>query len=514
MKRKALCMALSVCVLALGGCGGGETDVTETQAPVQTTSAYDTMRQQDPTEAVAETTAPAESETSDEGFVKITDYKDEINQRNLEQAKEGFAKLKSRFTWSSTDAETVLAGFIDKVDMDYSELSQLSQDELYEVLSEAGYSDEQIYCFSVMQWLLEADQTGDEGQPVNYLTNTKALLTTNSLDFDTMLKCRNAEELNLIISDAGLTAEELNAKLYFNSMFPGVDVNAKAILEADNVDDILSTLEEGGLTSGILRDKASAESAESGLFVEQVANLKAEKAAEEAEKNSSSGNSGGSSRDNAQSAVDKDSNTDKSTELPEGADDEIVTVQIGNGGGYVSGPGGTYNENYGGSSSGGSSSTNSKGTANITVDDEEVTVKISVKRVVRGGSAESIIASSNSNLPGSFDVDDLPDGYEPVAVKFTVTTDNDTEATGITVPNVRVRTLGGQNIDTVATRVYLIQPDDENYENETNTKTYWVAFIIPDSQEEFSLYFGDGGETYLFKTTAIDVEGDDDDDDD
>ena len=61
MKRKALCMALSVCVLALGGCGGGETDVAETQAPVQTTSAYDTMRQQDPTEAVAETTAPAES---------------------------------------------------------------------------------------------------------------------------------------------------------------------------------------------------------------------------------------------------------------------------------------------------------------------------------------------------------------------------------------------------------------------------------------------------------------------
>lgn len=505
MRKKSL-MALFLLTMTLtSGCAmfNSPETVEETQT-VETTSEYSSIRDTAETQPSLEEEETQPSEESSDGFEKITDHKAEIQKRNLEQAKEGFAKLKSQYTWTGTDANTVFDGFINKVGMDYAELSQLSQDELYEALVNAGYSDEQIYCFSIMQWLLEAESIGDSSEPANYFTDTKAVLTANKLTFEDLIKCRNAEELNLIIQDAGLTAEELNAKLYFNSLFPGVNVDAKAILEADSTDDILDTLSKGGIDSSILKEKANAKTAESTKFADTIQTLEEEKKKEEESKSASggSGNNNSGSNTSKDNAANKVQNGDSTlSKLPEGSDDMIVSVQLGSGDGVITGSG-NYSESY---------SSNSKGLASVTVGDKKVTTKISVKRVVKGESAESIISASNSNLPGSFDFDNLPDDYVPVAVKFTVTTDSDDDVEGITIPRVRVRTLSGASIDTVATRVYMIQPDDEDYSGSESTKTYWIAFIIPDSQENFSLYFGDSSsETYVFKTTAIDIEGADD----
>ena len=68
--------------------------------------------------------------------------------------------------------------------------------------------------------------------------------------------------------------------------------------------------------------------------------------------------------------------------------------------------------------------------------------------------------------------------------------------------------MSGANIEDVATRVQYIQP--ETSAENSDSMTYWVAFMIPEDQANFMLYFGEtSGTVYKFKSTAL-MEDDDD----
>lgn len=505
-KRRALMIGvvLGSSLLALTACSKFDTSTTD--APeVETTSEYSNMRdRQDPTESTEDLLST--DNTADKAVQIISDLSDKTKQQALEQMKSGFQRINAKVAFTSTTSTDIIQSYLEKVNLTMEELAELTPEEFYNKLKEAGFTDEQIYTYSVMSYILQAYDTGDTNEPANYLSNTRELLKLNGYELDQMMKFRTVDELYTYIASGGngeskLSVEELNAKLYFNSMFPGVDIDAQKILKATSIDEILDELSKNKLDADVLRDKSNKSNPSSNDFVEKVDEATKQKEKENAAKETTSASSGGGSG----SSGGKTSALDKVTAptLPDGAEDLIVSVQIAGEGGYTS----SYTTD-------GTKNTNTSGTASIHVGDKLSKAKIVVKRIVRGSEAEGIVSQSNSVLPGNFSTD-LPDDYDMVAVKFTVTLENKEENTeGITAPYVRVKNLSGSNIESVATRVFLIQPEEEDYSDSSKTKTYWVAFMIPDTQKTFALYFGDinggnGGTSYVFKSSAIKVEDDD-----
>lgn len=492
MTKRALYMLSVIAVVGLSGCNKGDGSVSTEE----TTSIYSTIR--DNSGSVPEEALASNSQaTKDLSVEIITDLKGKTGEQLISQIKSGLTKLNSKVTLGSSTAKDMLNNFLASVNLTGEELVTLGQEELYKRLEKAGLSLDEMYGYSIFNYLLEAQETGDSGVPEGFLGNTSNVLEANGCSFKDMIALRNIDELLLYIGDKDIDAESLNAKLYFNSLFPGVNLDAKALLGASSLDDILGTLEEAQLSADSLKQKSNPTKEEAGQFIGKIVELEAEKAKQEQEKGAS-GSSGSDGSNTSKSGASKTVDKGASTTLPAGDSNSIVSVNIANGDGY-------------GNSSKNSSFKDGKKNATVKIGSDELNARIVVKRILRGGSAESIVSSSNSNLPGQFPTD-LPNGYDMVAVKFTVTLE--TAKSGVAIPTVRVRNLGGTNIESVATKVFMIQPEDEDYTDSTETKTYWVAFKIPDTQGAFALHFGEsGGQSYVFKSSAIDIEGYDKDDD-
>lgn len=490
MKRKVLiAYFVTTALLVCGGCSKNASNVND--KVTETTSQFGSIRDGS---NISETAVASMSQAQrSDGVVEIiTDLKSETSKMLAEQVKSGLNKLNAKVKFNSETGKNLLSSVLLKANLNYDDLASLNQDELYKKLKESGMTDEEIYCYSIFTYLIDASEIGNAGTPADYLTNTQKVLAENGCDYNTIMSLRNSDELLLYLSDKTVDAESLNAKLYFNSLFPGVNVDAKEILKADSSEAILNLFKQSNLSSATLKEKANSTNEEAGQFISKLAKIEEEEKAKEQSKGqtSSGGGTSNTSKSGASQAV---SNANTPT-MPDGDSNSIVSVSIGNGAGY-----GNSANTPNGTSTG-------KNNATVLVGDKNVDASIAVKRIVRGSTAESLVASSNSNLPGHFNTE-LPSGYDMVAVKFTVTLKDST--TGIAIPTVRVKNLGGTNIETVSTKTFMIQPEDTDYSSSATTKTYWVAFKLPKSQETFSLYFGDaGGTSYVFKSSAITVEGD------
>lgn len=490
-KRSIILIIMSALLVSLTACNKSDTqDVVETSAniPVESSEVLD-----EETEEYIDYVEP-EAETSNEGLVYIEDIRDETLQNSVLQAKNGLRQLSLSAGISDVNAE--IAGnrdaLFETLGITQEDLLKLNtQEDLSEYLKEKGLTEDQIYCYSIYSYLLDALEKGDSSEEENlknYLQKTKDLLSVNGLSFDELINTRSFSELKTSVEHSGLSLYELNCKLWVNDIFPGVDVDAAALLEASTPEDFLSIFTESGISVESL-EKQAAEPNKAKELVNVLKEIEKEsKAAEESKGGSGSGSSTGTV---SKSDV-KESLSNKETEtIPDNGGENTVTVIVGNDGSSVD----VKKDND-------TSSSNTSGNATVKVGDDNVKVKIIVKKILCGDNAIAEINSSNTNLPGHIDTDDVPDDYEWVAVKFAVKYSDSNSDTASLRPLVRVKNLSGANIETVGTHVYYIMPefssDDGDY------RTYWVAFMLPDNQSKFMLYFGDtSGSVYKFKSTAL-----------
>ena len=453
---------------------------------------------EDITEAVEETT----------GFVKVSDIKEQVLNDTVLQAQNSFRQLRleAGLTDVSPDIAANRVELFNSLGVSEEDLLAIdNQEELEEFLLEKGLTLEQIYSYSIYLYLMDAASIGDDSEEPgkeNFFTKTKELLAENNLDYDKLMNSREFTELKVLVEQAGLSLYDLNCKLWINDIFPGVNVDASELMTAKNPEDFLAVFTDAGLTVDDLSEKA-AEPDKAAELLDTLKKIEEESLAEEEglygdRTGTASGTSGsGSSKDSIQESIE---NKEQET-IPDNGGANSVTLVIGNTGGRVTTTADDDDDD----------SSNTSGKATIVVGDEEDTVKIVVKKILSGSSAESEIDASNSILPGRIDVDDDDDDFIWWAVKFGVKKDSSSKsdiADYSIKPLVRVKNLSGANIETVATRVFYIEPEETD--DGTTYNDYWVAFRLPEEQSKFMLYFGDpSGSVYKFKSTALYDEDDD-----
>lgn len=491
-KKSIMLFMMSALLVSLTACNKSDTQNVETSVsiPVESSEILE-----EETEEYIDYTEP-ESETSNEGLVYIEDIRDETLQNSVLQAKNGLKQLCLSAGISDINAE--IAGNRDALfktlGITQEDLLKLNtQEDLSEYLKEKGLTEDQIYCYSIYSYLLDALKKGDSSADENlqnYLQKTKDLLSVNGLSFDELINTRSFSELKTSVEASGLSLYELNCKLWVNDIFPGVDVDAAALLEANTPEEFLSIFTESGISVESLEKQAS----EPNKAKELVNVLKdIEKESKAAEESKGGSGSGSSTKGTVSKSDVKESLSNKETEtIPDNGGENTVTVIVGNDGSSVD----VKKDND-------KTSSNTSGNATVKIGDDNVKVKIVVKKILRGDNAIAEINASNTNLPGHIDTDDVPDDYEWVAVKFAVKYSGSNSSDSASLrPLVRVKNLSGANIETVGTHVYYIMPefssDDGDY------RTYWVGFMLPDNQSKFMLYFGDtSGSVYKFKSTAL-----------
>lgn len=492
-KKSIILFMMSALLVSLTACSKSDTNVeTSVSIPVESNEVLD-----EETEEYIDYTEP-ESETSNEGLVYIEDIRDETLQNSVLQAKNGLKQLCLSAGISDVNAE--IAGNRDALfktlGITQEDLLKLNtQEDLSEYLKEKGLTEDQIYCYSIYSYLLDALKKGDSSTDENlqnYLQKTKDLLSVNGLSFNELINTRSFSELKTSVEASGLSLYELNCKLWVNDIFPGVDVDAAALLEANTPEEFLSIFTESGISVESLEKQAS-EPNKAKELVNVLKDIEKEsKAAEESNGGSGSGSSSSGKGTVSKSDVKESLSNKESETIPDNGGENTVTVIVGNDGSSVNVK--KDNDN---------TSSNTSGNATVKVGDNNVKVKIVVKKILRGDNAIAEINASNTNLPGHIDTDDVPDDYEWVAVKFAVKYSDSNKSDSASLrPLVRVKNLSGANIETVGTHVYYIMPefssDDGDY------RTYWVGFMLPDSQSKFMLYFGDtSGSVYKFKSTAL-----------
>jgi uncharacterized membrane protein YgcG len=502
MKKRWLVIAMSAfMVCSLTACK--KDDVSATSDYVETIETE--------TEEVVESTEDiTEAAVETEGFVKVSDIKDDTLARSVTQSKNGLRQLclAAGMTDVEYDLLTSADNLFSTLGITEEDLLKLTtQDELSEYLLEKGLTEDEIYCYSIYMYLLDALSKGDDSEDESlkdYLTKTKDLLAANDLDFDALINTRDFSELKTLVDASSLSLYELNCKLWVNEIFPGVDINASDLWAATTPDEFLAVFTDADIKLDDLAEKA----AEPNKAEELLGTLKQiEKesiAAEEESKSgggSSSGSSGSSSSGGSTASSVAESIANKETEaqtIPDNGGSNTITVLVGNEGSSTTGT----------TSSSSSSSSNTTGKATITFDGEEETVRIVVKKILRGDRAISEINASNANMPGSITVDEDDEDFDWVAVKFTVKRLESSSSETTLRPLVRVKNMSGANIETVATHVFYIEPELTTDSDDYNT--YWVAFRIPEEQSKFMLYFGDTtGSVYKFKSTALEEDDDD-----
>lgn len=496
MKKRSLMLFMTgILLVSLSGCNKKvDTDAIESSAAIEN-STDDLYAETE--EYIDYTESETEAESSNEGLVYIEDIRDETLQNSVLQAKNGFKQL--CLTAGFKDINSEIAGNRDALfktlGITQEDLLRLTtQEDLSEYLKEKGLTEDQIYCYSIYTYLLDALEKGDSSKEEtlsNYLQKTKDLLSLNGLSFDELINTRSFSELKTSVEAGGLTLYELNCKLWVNDIFPGVDVDATALLEAKTPEEFLTIFTQSGISVSDLEGKA-AEPNKAKELVSVLKDIEKEsKAAEESKGGSNSGSSSGTKGSVSKSDVKSSLESKESETIPEKGEN-TVTLIVGNDGSSVDIKKDSSNNN-----------TNTTGNATVKVGDSTAKVKIIVKKILKGDNAISEINASNTNLPGHIDTDDVPDDYEWVAVKFAVKYTGDNVSDSVSLrPLVRVKNLSGANIETVGTHVFYIEPeistDDGDY------RTYWVAFMLPDNQHKFMLYFGDAsGSVYKFKSTAL-----------
>lgn len=502
MRKRWLVLALAALTMtSVTACGkGGNAEPSENYESYS--EDYNTGVEDEYVESTEDITeASVEEET---GMVKISDIKEDTLNRTITQAQNGFRQLCLAAGMTNVDYDILnnRENLFSQLGITEEELLKLTtEEELSDYLMEKGMTEDQIYSFSIYSYLLDALNSGDEAEnKEGYLTKTRELLAVNELDFDKLINSRNFSELKTHVEESGLSLYELNCKLWINDIFPGVDIDAAALMDAPSPEAFLAVFTDADVKLDELSEKA----ADPNKAKELLDTLKTiEKESLEAEESKSATTTGGSTGSGtgtggttAQQV--KESLAEKETEtIPDNGGENSVTIIIGNDGGTANTKKDDDDEDSG------SGSSNTKGTATIKVGDKEERVRIIVKKILRDERAISEINASNSNLPGMIDVDKTPDDYEWVAVKFTVRRIGDSSSTdNVNRPLVRVKNMSGANIEEVATHVYYIEP--ESSAETDGAATYWVAFMIPENQSKYMLYFGDtSGSVYKFKSTAL-----------
>lgn len=498
MRKRWLVGAMAAMMaLSMTGCKKEEVD---TPVDSDIVDSVDNSNNNDVVEVVESTEDITEAVEETTGFVKVSDIKDQVLNDTVLQAQNGFRQLRLSAGLTDVDPEIAAnrAELFASLGISEDDLLGIdNQEELEEFLLEKGLTSEQIYAYSVYLYLMDAASTGDDSEEEGkemFLTKTKELLAENGLDYNTLMKAREFTELKVLVEQSGLSLYDLNCKLWVNEIFPGVNVDASELMSARTPEDFLSVFTDAGLTVDDLSEKA-AEPDKAAELLSTLKKIEEESLAEEqglyGDKTSSgSSTSGTTSKDSIQESIE---NKEQET-IPDNGGANTVTLVVGNDGGKATVT--TSDDDDDGS--------NTTGKATIVLGDESDTVKIVVKKILRGTNAEAEIDASNAILPGRIDVDEDDDDFEWVAVKFGVKkTGNNDEISDYNIkPLVRVKNLSGANIETVATRVFYIQPEETS--DGTTYTDYWVAFRLPEEQTKFMLYFGDpSGSVYKFKSTAL-----------
>ena len=526
MRKRWLVFALaSVVAMTATGCKKDVEEVVDSiDAQIDTVadSAYEAAS------AAIEDESPEISEPTTEAskIVRLDDIREETMDNVMLQSKNGVNQLYFMTGMTDVTAEVVSADIIESrnrlleaLGISEEELKGLSgQEEINRYLVEKGLNENEVYAFSIFSYLLDAYTKGDNYVPTeadgkaatadgykDYYTKTVNMLSENGIEVEKLLNFSDVEAMSSYVNSvSGLSLYELNCKLWVNSIFPGVNVEADALLDAKTPNDFLEVFTVAGYSVQDLKE-TTADADRSAELLKTLDRIEKESIAEEEKKENKSGNSGNSNTSKggqASNIANKVESSATAETLPDkGGENNISFIVNGGDSGYYTGTGK--------SSSSGSSNTNVVGKSSIKIDDDEYQVKIIVKEIVRNTRAIAYISDSNGNLPGEIHTDDIPDDFEWVVVKFTVKSE-DSNLDTVVRPLVRVKTNSGGNPETdTATRVFYIQPQVTNESD--SEKTYYVAFWLPDSQKVFTLYFGDAsGSVYKFKSSAIEKDDDDD----
>lgn len=501
MRKRWLVLSMATLMaMSLTACGGDDSATVESSQVIETEYSDDTGSSDvlDPIESTEDITEAA-VESQENGLVKVSDIKDDTLSKSVTQAQSGLKQLAITAGYGELDPNILTNRdyLFETLGITQDDLVKLkTQEELVEYLQTKGLTEDQMYCYSIYMYLLDALDKGDDSTDENmkdFLTKTKDLLALNELDFNVLINTRGFSELKTAVEASGLSLYDLNCKLWINDIFPGVDVDATALMEASSPEEFLKVFTD----AEIKLDDLSTKAAEPDKAKELLDTLKTiEKESIEAEENKgSSGGSGSGGSGSGSSKEDiKESLADKEQEtIPDKGGENTVTVVIGNEGSSTNIP----------DSNNGSTGTNTTGNASISVGNQDEKVKIIVKKILWDEDALSEISASNANLPGNVNIDNTPDDYQWVAVKFSVKGTGTTSDVTNLRPIVRVKNMSGGNIEDVSTRVFYIEP--ESTSDDKDYVTYWVAFMIPDNQSKFMLYFGEtSGSVYKFKSTALD----------
>lgn len=153
--------------------------------------------------------------------------------------------------------------------------------------------------------------------------------------------------------------------------------------------------------------------------------------------------------------------------------------------------------------------------ATIIINGTKYNTYITVKGYYMGATALRKLNGYNGSHAVEYNTD-IPDGYQPVIVNYTVTASEGMPNESDTlVPETRVRDSKGAEFDDIPTHVSFLRMGNYNDDSST-TKTWDAVFEIPEDEDEFQVIFGaKSGNTYKFRSSefeASDTEDEDDED--
>lgn len=145
-----------------------------------------------------------------------------------------------------------------------------------------------------------------------------------------------------------------------------------------------------------------------------------------------------------------------------------------------------------------------KNPASMIINGTKYNVYITIEGYYRGNKALRKLNSYNGNHAIEYDMN-IPSGYEPVIVQFTVTAgENIPNDDNTLIPEIRVKNGSGESFDEYPTYVNVLRMGDYSDED-SETKSYDAVFEMPSDEDDFQVIFGSStGNTYRFKSTQLD----------
>lgn len=145
-----------------------------------------------------------------------------------------------------------------------------------------------------------------------------------------------------------------------------------------------------------------------------------------------------------------------------------------------------------------------KNPASMVINGSKYNVYITIEGYYRGNKALRRLNTYNSTHAVEYNMD-IPSGYEPVIVQFTVSaSDTIPNKNNTLIPEIRARDGSGQAFADVPTTVTVLRMGDYN-DKSSSTKSYDAVFEMPADKNDFQLLFGaSNGNTYRFKSTLLD----------